>query len=59
MNRNLSLLCFRSTTQGAVLEIRVWPRSKEWNEMLKRGNMSLLSHPGILGFTYLCGLVQD
>lgn len=26
MNRNLSLLCFRSTTQGVVLEIRVWPR---------------------------------
>lgn len=32
--------------------------SKEWNEMLKRGNMSLLSNPGIWGFTYMCGLTE-
>lgn len=55
MNRNLFLPCFHSTTQGVVLEVCVAEESRDWNDMLKRRNMSLLSHPAIWGFMYLCG----
>lgn len=32
----ISLVCFRSSTQGVIIEICVAEESKEWNEMLKR-----------------------
>lgn len=32
----ISLVCFRSSIQGVIIEICVAEESKEWNEMLKR-----------------------